>query len=62
MKKIILPLLLLAFTLPSFATDHDKVVDRLDEAASVLDDIMGAKDSGIPDEIISNSKCIAIVP
>ncbi len=62
MKKIILPLLLFAFTLPSFATDHDKVVGRLDEAASVLDDIMGAKDSGIPDEIISNSKCIAIVP
>ena len=63
MKKIILPLLLLVFSLPLFAADtHEKVVGRLDEASNVLDEIMGARDSGIPDEIISNSKCLAIVP
>jgi lipid-binding SYLF domain-containing protein len=62
MKKIILPLLLFVLSIPLFATDHDKVVGRLDESATVLDEIMGARDSGIPDEIISNSKCIAIVP
>ncbi|HTK96356.1 MAG TPA: lipid-binding SYLF domain-containing protein [Terriglobales bacterium] len=63
MKKILIALFLCGgLSLPAFAADRDKVVDRLDESATVLDEIMAARDSGIPDEIISNSKCIAVVP
>jgi len=37
-------------------------VDRLKGAGVILDEIMSAPDSGIPDEIISKADCIAIVP
>ena len=37
-------------------------VKRLDEAAAVFSEIMGAADRGIPEELLANAHCIVIVP
>jgi lipid-binding SYLF domain-containing protein len=34
----------------------------MDSAASVLNEIMGTPDKGIPQEILSSAKCVAVVP
>ena len=39
-----------------------KQVKRLDEAATVISQIMGAKDREIPQDLLNNSHCIVIVP
>ncbi|HEX8816660.1 MAG TPA: lipid-binding SYLF domain-containing protein [Terriglobales bacterium] len=40
----------------------DAVVKRIDASAKVLDEIMATPDKAIPDKIMSDSKCIAVVP
>jgi lipid-binding SYLF domain-containing protein len=42
--------------------DREKAIDRLDSAGTVLNEIMSAPDSGIPEEIFDSAKCIAVVP
>jgi len=46
--------------------DEDKgasdQVKRINAAATVLDEIMGAPDKGIPQDILDSAKCIAVVP
>ena len=42
--------------------DRDKSVDRVQAAGNVLDEIMAAPDSSIPNEVIESTKCIAVVP
>src|SRR2546423_5310268 len=60
MKKILIALILLS--LPAFAANREKVADRLDEAATVIEEIMAAPDKGIPEEIFGGAKCVAVVP
>lgn len=36
--------------------------ERLDKAGTVLQEIMGAPDKGIPDEVMEHAKCVAVVP
>ena len=63
MKKIagvVLLALLSAVTL--WADDHEKAIDRVDDAGTVLREIMSAPDSGIPEEIFNGAKCVAVVP
>lgn len=66
MKKKTLPLvllLLITVTISAFAQgDRDKVMERLQLAGTTLDEIMAAPDNGIPDDILGNAECIAIVP
>lgn len=38
------------------------IVKRMNNAASVLDEIMGTPDKGIPQNILTDAKCIAVVP
>jgi len=62
---IVISALVLAFGSICWAADEDKPSDiakRLDTSASVLNEIMGAPDSGIPDNILGDAKCIAVVP
>jgi SH3 domain-containing YSC84-like protein 1 len=40
-------------------TDGEK---RIRNAAQVLDEIMGVKDKAIPDKIMSDAECVAVVP
>src|ERR1700757_5263395 len=38
------------------------IAKRLDNAAHVLDEIMGTPDRGIPKDILSDAKCIVVIP
>jgi SH3 domain-containing YSC84-like protein 1 len=42
--------------------DQSDIAKRIDNSAKVLDEIMGTPDNGIPDKIMSDAKCIAIIP
>jgi SH3 domain-containing YSC84-like protein 1 len=66
-SKILLVLCsLFLLTVPrvSAATDQDRsdIEKRIDNAAKVLDEIMATPDKGIPDKILSDAKCIAVIP
>lgn len=37
-------------------------VRRMDAAATVLNEVMGTPDKGIPEEILESAKCVAVVP
>src|SRR5947208_12101266 len=42
--------------------DQSDIEKRIKNAAGVLDEIMGVKDNAIPDRIMSDAKCVAVVP
>src|ERR1700684_3728523 len=48
----------------SAAADKDQsdIAKRIDESAKVLNEIMATPDKAIPDKVMSNAKCIAVVP
>ncbi len=62
MKKLLS--VLLTVTLCSFVAAEDKsdAAKRLDNAASVLQEITAAPDKGIPENVLSGAKCVAVVP
>jgi len=66
MKRLVVVALLLS--LPPFVLAADepakdsKAADRVQTAADVLNEIESAPDSGIPEEILSRSECVAVVP
>src|SRR5579863_1931877 len=67
MKKFLLPtLLVLSFCSASFAADdqprESKASERVQAAADVLNEIQGAPDSGIPQEVLGSAECVAVVP
>ena len=42
--------------------DQSDIEKRIKNAAQVLDEIMGVKDKAIPDKVMSDAECIAVVP
>jgi lipid-binding SYLF domain-containing protein len=58
--------IVLILTSMSWAKDDDKdqsdIAKRIDNSASVLNEIMGVPDKSIPDKIMNDAKCIAVVP
>jgi SH3 domain-containing YSC84-like protein 1 len=42
--------------------DRSDIAKRIQASANVLDEIMGTPDKAIPDKIMSDSKCIAVIP
>jgi lipid-binding SYLF domain-containing protein len=66
MKKLLLLTLLMSLCAFSFAADDQpretKASDRVQAAADVLDDIQGAPDKGIPQEVLGSAECVAVVP
>ncbi|MGH9511803.1 MAG: lipid-binding SYLF domain-containing protein [Terriglobales bacterium] len=42
--------------------DQSDINKRIEASANVLNEIMGTPDNAIPDEIMSNAKCIAVIP
>jgi lipid-binding SYLF domain-containing protein len=50
------------FALADDKKDVSDEVKRMDQAASVLNEIMGTPDKGIPQEILESAKCVAVVP
>lgn len=64
MKKLLLLTLIVSVGSFSFAADEkeSKAADRVQAAAEVLDEIQGAPDKGIPQEVLGSAECVAVVP
>jgi lipid-binding SYLF domain-containing protein len=69
MKQALRVLLIVALvsSLPAFADDKDKqndsdAVQRLNDAAADLNRLTNAPDNNIPQSILADAKCVAIVP
>jgi len=64
MKRFLAVMLVAAcFTSMGWAEgDRDKIMERVQAAGTVLDEIMAAPDKGIPEEILGSAECVAIVP
>lgn len=56
----------LAFSSASWAADDKKdesdINKRIEKSAEVLSEIMGTPDKAIPDKVMADAKCIAVVP
>jgi lipid-binding SYLF domain-containing protein len=53
---------ILASSMAIAAEEPSQQVKRMDAAATVLDEIMGTPDKGIPEELLDSAKCIAVIP
>jgi len=54
---------MMAATLPGHAqADKGKLTDRLTDAQGVMNEIMATPDKGIPTNILSGAKCVAVIP
>jgi SH3 domain-containing YSC84-like protein 1 len=65
MKKFIIVIALVCLSTLGWTadkSDKQQAADRLQAAGQVLQEITAAPDKGIPDEVFSNAKCVAIVP
>ena len=63
MKKIMFVLAMMSLgTLSWAASAKEDAIDRLDNATTVLHEIMGMPDKGIPEEVLEHAKCIAVIP
>src|SRR5450755_3040570 len=55
-------LLIAAVALTPLLAKDNEPAKRLDDAAAVFSEVMGAPDKGIPQELLENAHCIVIVP
>jgi lipid-binding SYLF domain-containing protein len=66
MKKLVLLTLFVSLCSFTYAADEQpkesKASDRVQAAGDVLNEIQSAPDSGIPENILSKSECVAVVP
>jgi len=42
--------------------DRAKLEDRLNDSATIMNEIMSAPDKGIPEEVLNNAQCVAVIP
>jgi lipid-binding SYLF domain-containing protein len=62
MRKIITTLMALALTaLPSLAADDKKETDRLDNAGTVMEEILNVPDD-VPQDLLDKAECVVIIP
>jgi len=65
MKKLLVLWVVVCLTALAFAKDDEdenKAGDRIKAAGTVLDEIEGAPDQGIPEEVLGSAECVAVVP
>ncbi|HVJ04976.1 MAG TPA: lipid-binding SYLF domain-containing protein [Candidatus Saccharimonadales bacterium] len=62
MNKILIALVVLLSTTVALAGDRADDVERLRTSSNVIKEIMSAPDSGVPEEVFSNTKCVAVIP
>jgi lipid-binding SYLF domain-containing protein len=63
MKRIFTTLMMVVFVCGlALADERSDDLERVQSAATVLDEIMSARDRGIPEEILGSAKCVAVVP
>lgn len=60
--KTLVRVVLFAITLSNVAFAAEAASSRLQASATVLNEIMAAPDKGIPSDILSSAKCVAVVP
>jgi SH3 domain-containing YSC84-like protein 1 len=63
MKKVMFLLAMLSLgTLCWAGSAREDATERLENATNVVHEIMGAPDNGIPEEVLEQAKCVAVVP
>ena len=70
MRNLLWFWLLVCFVTPILSADEDanapeantKASGRIEAAGNVLDEIQGAPDKRIPEEILGSAECVAVVP
>ena len=63
MKKVMFVLAALGVgTLCWAGSAREDATDRLDRSTTVLHEIMGMPDKGIPEEVLQHAKCVAVIP
>src|SRR6478752_6413049 len=63
MKKVMFVFAMFALgTLCWAGSAREDATDRLDNATTVLHEIMGMPDKGIPEEVLEHAKCVAVIP
>jgi lipid-binding SYLF domain-containing protein len=63
MKKVMFLLAMLSLgTLCWAGSAREDATERLDNSTTVLHEIMGMPDKGIPEEVLEHAKCVAVVP
>jgi lipid-binding SYLF domain-containing protein len=62
MSVLVMSFMCLAGTYASAGTAREDTVARLQSSVDVLHAIMSTPDKGIPEEVLSNAKCILVVP
>ena len=67
MKRLLVLWVVVCLSAATFAADDSskadsKATDRVQAAATVLDEIQSAPDTGIPEEVLGSAECVAVVP
>lgn len=63
MKRLLALACMAAIPLSMYAaSDKTALDDRLDKAKIVVDEIMNTPDKGVPDSVMRNATCVAVVP
>jgi lipid-binding SYLF domain-containing protein len=63
MKKVMFVLAMLGLgTLCWAGSAREDATERLDNATSVMHEIMGMPDKGVPEEVLEHAKCVAVIP
>src|SRR5579883_398929 len=63
MKRLLALLCIAGISLPVLAASDKAALDeRLENARTVIDEIMQTPDKGVPDSIVKQATCIAVVP
>src|ERR1700681_4025670 len=63
MKKVMFVLAILSLgTLCWAGSARQDATERLDNATSVMHEIMGMPDKGVPEEVLEHAKCVAVIP
>src|SRR5437588_12828611 len=63
MKRLVILCVIASMTIRALAAPaNNKAVDRVQAAADVLNEIQGAPDQGIPEEVLGSADCVAVVP
>lgn len=64
MKRLLFVCAVACLAATAFAADEteSKAGDRLQAAATVLDEIQSAPDQGMPEDVLGSAECVAVVP
>jgi SH3 domain-containing YSC84-like protein 1 len=62
MKTTLIVCFFCVFAMLALAEETNKAVDRVQSAGTVLNEIEGAPDKGIPQDILGSADCVAVVP